>query len=206
MCDGPLLPARQARLSSGLAATVDLRPIGSIELRGSREADDFRWAAYVASDRRLGQAGAARVGADAWSQEPGGAWVRVGPADVEGESVDLQVLSTALRPGNRVAAEDRGVEVIEGARARRCRVAVDGVTFEAAFPQVRWLVGDADLHRWRGQLDYWVFLDGQLGQVVGDAWRRRGRPRPGRHHRRRSSARLTATERDRDVVIYPPAR
>ena len=77
--------------------------------------------------------------------------------------------TTALTPGNRATAEDRGIDVIEGARARRCRVAVDGATFAAAFPQVRWLVGDADLHRWRGQLDYWVFVDGQLGQVAGDA-------------------------------------
>ena len=30
----------------------------------------------------------------------------------------------------------------------------------------RWFVGSADLHRWRGQLDYWIFADGQVGQVV----------------------------------------
>ena len=57
--------------------------------------------------------------------------------------------------------------MIEGAPARRCRIAIDGTTFSAAFPQVRWLVGDADLADWRGQLDYWVFLDGQLGQIAG---------------------------------------
>ena len=28
-------------------------------------------------------------------------------------------------------------------------------------------MGDADLHRWRGQLDYWVFLDGEVGQIAG---------------------------------------
>ncbi len=205
LCDAALEPAPQARLSAGLAATVDLRPIGSVDLRGTRDSGDFHWAAYVASDRRLGQAGAARIGGSAWSQEPGGTWTRVEPADVEDESVDLQVLSTALTIGNRVTAEDRGVEVIEGARARRCRVAVDGATFEAAFPQIRWLVGDADLHRWRGQLDYWVFLDGQLGQVVGDA----GGDAAGLGPDAITgdvSANMTATERDRDVVIYPPAR
>jgi hypothetical protein len=205
LCDAPLLPGPHARLSTGLAATVDLRPIGSIELRGSRAAGDFRWAAYVATNRRLGQAGAARIGADAWSQEPGGGWVRVEPADVAEESVDLQVLSTALTSGNRATAEDRGVEVIEGARARRCRVAVDGVTFEAAFPQIRWLVGDADLHRWRGQLDYWVFVDGQLGQVVGDAGGDAAGLGPDAIIGD-VSAHLTATERDRNFVIYPPAR
>ena len=79
------------------------------------------------------------------------------------------------------------------------------MTFEAAFPQIRWLVGDADLHRWRGQLDYWVFLDGQLGQVVGvpggDAAGLETQAIVGT-----VAVHLTATERDRDLVIYPPAR
>ena len=185
---------------------MDLRPIGSVDLIGARDGGDFRWTAYVATDRRLGQAGAARIDDTAWAREPGGGWITVDPARVANESIDLQVLSTALTPGNRATAEDRGVEVIEGARARRCRVAVDGPTFEAAFPQIRWLVGDADLHRWRGQLDYWVFLDGQVGQVVGDA----GGDAADLGADARSSATvdvdLTATERGRDVVIYPPAR
>ena len=79
------------------------------------------------------------------------------------------------------------MEVIEGARARRCRIAIDGTTFREAFPQVAWLVGDADLHRWRGQLDYWVFLDGQLGQVAGSANGEARRHRPGRPSMARST-------------------
>jgi hypothetical protein len=59
------------------------------------------------------------------------------------------------------------VGIIEGARSRQCRIAVDGPTFRAAFPQVAWLVGAADLAHWRGQLDYWVFLDGQIGRISG---------------------------------------
>lgn len=205
LCDAELVAGPEARVSVDLDATVDLRPIGSVELIGNRSGPDYRWTAYVATDRRLGQAGAARIDRDAWSREPGGAWVRVAPARVAAETIDLQVLATALTPGYRATAEDRGVEVIEGARARRCRVAVDGVTFEDAFPQVRWLVGDADLHRWRGQLDYWVFLDGQLGQVVGDA----GGDAAGLGTQAIVGAvavHLTATERNRDLVIYPPAR
>jgi hypothetical protein len=93
--------------------------------------------------------------------------------------------------------------VIEGARARRCRLAIDGPVFRAAFPQVRWLVGDADLHRWRGQLDYWVFLDGQLGQIAGsvngDATGFAPTALQGT-----VDVLLTATERGRDTVIYPP--
>ena len=90
---------------------------------------------------------------------------------VREETLDLQAVRTALARRSRATAEDRGIEVIEGARARRCRVAVDGATFRAAFPQVRWLVGDADLERWRGQLDYWVFVDGQLGPGRGQRQR-----------------------------------
>jgi hypothetical protein len=205
LCDAPLVAGPSARLSSELTGTVDLRPIGSVDLIGARVDRDFRWAAYVATDRRLGQAGAARIDDTAWVREPGGGWITVDPSRVADASIDLQVLSTALTPGNRATAEDRGVEVVEGARARRCRVAVDGPTFEAAFPQIRWLVGDADLHRWRGQLDYWVFLDGQVGQVVGHAG--------GDAADLGADAivgdvgvNLTATERSRDVVIYPPAR
>jgi hypothetical protein len=205
LCDAPLVAGPSARLSNQLTGTVDLRPIGSVDLIGARDGGDFRWTAYVATDRRLGQAGAARIDDTAWAREPGGGWITVDPTRVANGSIDLQVLSTALTPGNRATAEDRGVEVIEGARARRCRVAVDGPTFEAAFPQIRWLVGDADLHRWRGQLDYWVFLDGQVGQVVGgaggDAADLGADAIVGE-----VAVDLTATERSRDVVIYPPAR
>lgn len=204
-CDTALAVGPDARVFADLDGTVDLRPIGSVELAGTRDGTDYRWAAYVATDRQLGQAGAARIDRDAWLREPGGAWVRVAPARVATETIDLQVLATALTPGFRATAEDRGVEVIEGARARRCRVAVDGVTFEAAFPQIRWLVGDADLHRWRGQLDYWVFLDGQLGQVAGDA----GGDAAGLGAQSLVGAvtvHLTVTERDRAVVIHPPDR
>jgi hypothetical protein len=95
--------------------------------------------------------------------------------------------------------------VIEGARARRCRVAVDGETFEAAFPQVRWLIGPADLRRWRGQLDYWVFLDGQVGQVAGNV-NGEAAGIVADALQGTVEVRLTATERGGSVVVYPPTR
>jgi hypothetical protein len=112
-------------------------------------------------------------------------------------------LHAALTPGYRATAEDRGVEVIEGARARHCRIAVDGPVFRAAFPQARWLVGDDDLHRWRGQLDYWVFLDGQLGQVAGSV-NGEGTSVAEKAIQGTIDVHLTATERGRNAVIYPP--
>jgi hypothetical protein len=184
-------------------AAVDLRPLGSVDLAGRRVGNDFRWLAYVASNRQLGQYGSARVADAAWTTAPGTAWRSIPPTSVAADTVDLQALEMALTRDYRATAEDRGLEVIEGARARRCRIAVDGRVFAAAFPQAVWLVGSADLHRWRGQLDYWIFLDGQLGQVAGSV--------NGEAHDIVPDAllgtidlRLTATERGRDSVIYPP--
>lgn len=52
-------------------------------------------------------------------------------------------------------------------------MSVDGPIALDAFPEMAWFVGPVDLHRWRGQLDFWIFADGQVGQVVltvnGDA-------------------------------------
>jgi hypothetical protein len=80
--------------------------------------------------------------------------------------VDLEVQASALTTGYRSAAEDRGLEFVEGARARHCRVALDGRTFQAAFPVATWMSVRQDLHRWRGTLDFWLFLDGEVGKVT----------------------------------------
>jgi len=65
------------------------------------------------------------------------------------------------------------------------------------------LVGDADLHRWRGQLDYWVFLDDQLGQVAGSINGEATEIVPDALNGT-VDVRMTATERGRDTFIYPP--
>ncbi len=205
MCDGPLAAGSTARLVLHLDATVDLRPLGATDLTGVRVHDDFRWLAYVASNRQLGQYGSARVGEGAWTTAPGSGWASVPQASVADDAVDVQALEVALTPGYRATAEDHGVEVIEGARARRCRIAIDGTTFRQAFPQVAWLVGDADLHRWRGQLDYWVFIDGELGQVAGSANGEAG-DIVADALSGTIDVRMTATERGRDSVIYPPVQ
>jgi len=202
-CDAPLTAGPTARLSLHLTASVDLRPLGWTDLSGTRVGDDFRWLAYVTSNRQLGQYGSARVGDTAWQTAPGARWASVAPSKVADGAVDVQALEAALTPGYRATAEDHGVEVIEGARARRCRIAIDGLTFREAFPEVAWLVGDADLHRWRGQLDYWIFLDGELGQVAGSANGEAGEIVPDALSGT-IDVRLTATERGRDAFIYPP--
>ena len=57
--------------------------------------------------------------------------------------------------------------MIEGARARHCRIRIDGATLRTALPQIDLLVGQTDVSRWIGDLDFWVFADGQLGQADG---------------------------------------
>lgn len=98
---------------------------------------------------------------------PRSAWIAAPPEVVAASALDLQVLGTVLTSDARQASEDRGLEYVEGALSRHCRIAVAGPAFALAFPQVAWLVGDADLHRWRGQLDFWIFGDGELGRVDG---------------------------------------
>ena len=202
-CDADLAAGASARLNLHMTATVDLRPLGSVELTGVRVGRDLRWLGYAATSRQLGQFGAARIGGQAWTISPGTRWDRVEPASVDADTVDLQALGAALTPELRATAEDRGVEVIEGARARRCRVAVDGLIFRDAFPQIEWLVEGVDLHRWRGQLDYWVFLDGELGQVAGSINGEAADIVPDALNGT-VEVRMTATERGRDTFIYPP--
>lgn len=204
-CDGRLSTGPSARVTLDLHGDVDGRPLGSAQLTGLRSRNDFRWLADVVTDRQLGQIGTARLGDRAWIRTAGRGWTSVAAPSVETASLDIQATWVALTAAYRSTAEDRGVELIEGARARRCRVAVDGATFRAAFPQVAWLVGDADMARWFGELDYWIFLDGDVGQIAGSA---NGEAAGIREKAVQATVAvlLTATERGRDLVIYPPAR
>jgi hypothetical protein len=83
-------------------------------------------------------------------------------------------------------------------------VSVDGPIFLSSFPQIEWLVGDDDLEHWRGQLDYWVFLDGALGQVAGSV-NGEGSGLQEEAIQGRVEVFLTATDRGRPIVIRAPA-
>lgn len=204
-CDGSLSTGAAARLTTHLSSTIDLRHTGSVDQSGVRNGNDFRWLAYVASDRELGWYGAASTNGLAWYRAPGGGWRQTAPTDIADGTVDIRAFDAALTEGYRTTAEDRGTEVIEGAPARRCRIAVDGSTFTDAFPQVRWLVGAADLADWRGQLDFWVFLDGQVGQIAGSINGEGAVVQP-EALQGTIDVRMTATERGQDFLIYPPVR
>lgn len=204
-CNGALAAGSSARLAARFVGSIDGRQRGTVDLVGQRNGFDFRWLAYVATNDELGQYGEARVGPAAWIRTPERGWLPTLSSVVVDSTLDLQATREALTYGARATAEDRGIEVIEGARARRCRVSVDGPVFRTTFPQVKWLVGDDSLAHWFGQLDYWIFLDGALGQVAGSVNGEGSRIETGAIQGTVEVV-LTATERGREVVIYPPAR
>jgi hypothetical protein len=72
-------------------------------------------------------------------------------------------------------------------------------------PQVRLLVGTTDLARWRGELDYWVFADGQLGQVDGRLTGPAGDLDPEALNAL-IRFRLTAVDRGLPISVLPPLR
>ncbi len=202
-CSAALRTGGSAVLSLDLSGSVDGRSIGGALLQGQRNGTDVRWTAQVATDRVLGRFGVVRIGERAWTAQPGRDWTAVPVSSVSGDLVDVPALAIALSPGNRVTAEDRGQEFVDGARARHCRVAIDGPTFLAAFPEASWLVGGEKLTRWRGEIDYWVFGDGELGLVSGSVSGEPGAIMPGAIQAT-VQVRLTATDRDRPVSIVPP--
>ena len=202
-CDGQIAAGPAARLVARFQGDVDGRSIGSVDLTGIRAGRDVRWLAYVATFRELGQYGGARSGGRGWVRTPTVGWREVSAVVVRDATVDLRAIDIALTAGYRATAENRGIELIVGARARHCRIAVDGATFQAAFPQVGFLVGDADLARWRGQVDYWIFMDGQVGQIAAQAGGEAAGIRA-EALQATVSVVMTATERDRGLVVYPP--
>jgi len=204
-CDGPLTVGDTARIELHLAGDLDGESIGTVDLAGDRTGGDFRWLAYAATTNELGLHGSARIGTNAWIREPFGGWRRATQLEVADGTVDAQAFEAALPDGIRATAELHGVDVIEGARARHCRIAIDGPTFRSAFPPVVWLVGKADLDRWRGELDYWVFLDGELGRVTGSVNGDAGAIREGALQGT-IRVNLTATSRGEPFRIDPPTR
>jgi hypothetical protein len=202
-CDQPVIVGPGGLVAIAVSGDVDGRPLGTVDVRGIRDGTNFRWLAYVATVRELGQYGAARVGGGAWELAAGGAWRAVVPANQLTDGLDRQVVIEAIESGSRPAAETHGLARIEGALARHCRIAIDGTAFRAAFPAVERLVGASDLHTWRGELDYWVFADGQVGRVSGGVSGHGGGIIQG-GLQGRLRATMNATERDRVHPITAP--
>ena len=202
-CDGELRVGVTATLDARLEGAADGRSLGGAVIRGARSGDDIRWTADVATTTRFGLAGAVTIGPDGWRREPRSRWEAVTATTLAAERLDAAVLAAALPAERRIAAEDRGLASVEGARSRHCRVAIDGDTFRAAFPQVRWLAGEGSLHRWRGELDFYLFGDGELGLVEA---RVNGEAEPVAPGAIQATIRvvLSATSRGETVTVGPP--
>jgi hypothetical protein len=168
-CNGALRAGATSRIQLQMDASVDGRRTGQAIINGIRDGADVRWTGFAATDLMLGQVGVVKVGPNAWRRSPGTTWAPVPARAVAGEDLDRQLVTVALTPANRSVAEDRGRSDIEGARARHCRVTIDGSTLREALPEIAMLIGDTDISRWRADIDYWVFTDGELGQADGRA-------------------------------------
>lgn len=202
-CRDTIASPTTASLQLDLSANVDSSAVGTVSLSGNRSGSDVSWSDRVVRSDLFGQYSTVRVGSRAWTFSPEGGWQTASPATVDTQMIDLTVLTNALLTDNRATAEDWGLEYVEGARARHCRVAVDGATFAASFPQVTWLTGTAPLQTWRGELDFWIFGDNEVGMVSGSV---NGGAEAILPHGLLATVRvkLTVTDRDQPVTISPP--
>jgi len=202
-CTAPLTAGATARLALLMDSSIDDERTGQVRLDGLRNDADFRYAGFAASRLTLGQQGIVRVAGRAWILAPGRPWQATTTDAAANRDLDRSVVVEALTPGDRAVAEDRGLSFIEGARARHCRIPLDGGTLRHALPQVDLLVGTTDLSRWRGDLDFWVFADGELGQADGRLTGPAGGLDPDALNAL-IRFRLTAVDRGLPVTIVPP--
>ncbi len=166
-CTDPVVAGATARLQLRMDGSIDGRYSGQVVIDGIRDGRDLSWTGFAATREALGTFGLTRIGDQAWELAPGQRWRRAGLSEVDGQDLDRQLVAVALTPSEQNAPEDRGLAYIEGALARHCRITLVGSTVRKALPEVRYLVGDADISRWRGEMDFWVFADGELGQADG---------------------------------------
>ena len=167
LCSDVILYGRSAVVDLRMDSSLDGQFAGQVGIHGVRSGTDVQWSGFAASRMALGQYGITRVGDRAWELSPGHPWAVAAAGRSLQQDLDRAMVLVALTPANRAVAEDRGISFIEGARARHCRIAANGTMIRDALPEVELLVGNTDLSRWRGELDFWVFADGQLGQVDG---------------------------------------
>lgn len=202
-CSEALAAGETARVALLMDSSIDDRRTGQLRIDGVRNGADFRYAGYVASRVALGRRGMARSEGRAWALGPSRSWRSVTIDQAANHDLDRAVVLEALTPDQRAVAEDHGLSFIEGARARHCRVPLEGDALRRALPQVELLIGDTDLSRWRGDVDYWIFADGQLGQVDGRLTGPAGTLDPDALNAL-IRFRLTAVDRGLPITIVPP--
>jgi len=222
-CDEPVALGTNARIVIEAKSSLDNLDRGTARLEGQRGGRDESWGGAWNGPDGNGQQAYLRVGPLAWLNDqsddpraPGTTWheVRPDPFGMIGSTkltMDGPPHAIADAPRGEIVAEDLGLEHIEGARARHCRTFIDGPTALDTFLPLRWLLhddsvdrGDA-ISRWRGEMDWWVFADGELGLATAEVsgsraetgWDAEG-------VRVVLEARLEATDRDRTVDVSAP--
>lgn len=172
------------RVTIDARADIDGTTIATATVSGERSGPDEHWSGAAGGDAvddrtfeyALG-GGSARLRTDT------GEWQIVGDAEAADQGhLDGRVGSFLAEPG-RPPVEDLGVDLVDGAPARHCRISVSGPHAVRAFLPLGWLLGRAPLDRgpalgvWRGDLDWWSFADGKLGRATAligghpsDAW------------------------------------
>jgi len=223
-CDEPVELGRNAEISIAAKSSLDNQDRGRAVLTGQRGGDDEIWGGSWEGPDGAGQAAYLRIGRQAWANDstddphaPGTTWRQTVPdpfslAGGRRLTMDGPPHSVVDVPRGSIVAEDLGLEIVEGARARHCRTFIDGPTALSTFLPLRWLLldsheqTDTDARRWRGELDWWVFGDGELGRArvevsgagVETDWATEG-------VRAVLEAELEAVHRDRDVDVAAPA-
>ena len=223
-CDAPLSLGDDARVVITAESSLDNAKRGSAVLDGRRSGSDESWGGSWDGPDGSGRQAYLRVGRRAWlngdtddPRAPARTWreVRPNPFGLSGEdglTMDGPPYSLAALPRGEIVAEDLGLEHIEGARARHCRTFIDGTTAMDTFLPLRWLLYDGDdrpegaISRWRGELDWWVFTDGELGfatvEVSGPLSET---PLDDEGVRVVLTAELSATHRDRPMDVAGPS-
>jgi len=171
-----------------VTATIDFLHAASATISGLRQGSDEVW-----TGRREGRFGAGMM---SWTRTGEQAWLTLGTGSpqtqeagyfalrgTQGATLEGPLMAVIGDEGAFPVAEEVGLDLFDGATARHCRRAIDGTLAIDAVLAMRWLASqpltmpsDA-LEAWRGEIDWWVFADGQLGRAVvtvsgypGDAW------------------------------------
>lgn len=208
-CRETALLGPSATVTIGASGSIDGELVAEASIKGARDGTSERWDAEL--EGQFDQ-GALTYDSDGelvmWSVNGGEIDTRpVGFLDTlgpSGLSLDGPILAAVNRPEGEpgTVAEDLGLDLFDGATARHCRRAIDGPTALNAVLALRWIAGqdlaersDA-LREWRGEIDWWVFGDGQLGRAAVSVSGYPGEAFPATGVSAMLEAELSATHRD----------
>jgi len=215
-CHEPARLGPTAGVTIEATGSIDGEQVAQATILGERSGTSERWTGDLQG--RFGQ-GELRYDSYGqrvmWSVDGGDAEPR--PPDFlealggSGLTLDGPVLAAVSGPEGEpgTVAEDLGFDLFDGATARHCRRAIDGNTALNAVPALRWIAGQEleerseALGEWRGEIDWWVFGDGQLGRAVVTVSGYPGEAFPATGVSAMLEAELSATHRGSEPPIPP---